>query len=274
MNTKLSIDLIASTQIITESAPISSSGHTTLVSKLLPSSLSVPEWYLDLTHIITLLIIAGVFFSSWWFIVRRAALSLTNNNLRKASYKRFWRIISWYITAIFFIDCVSVVFYFGIKNYVPGENTFFMMLGFLGSALALLSIPFASARSPQLNSWSIIILGSVQGLAALPSLSRMALTYVAAEWLGFKGTRGLELSLAIQIPLILGALAKALLLECDERISTFWPGSSYESWMMYISAAILATILLYAVKRMAKGRILWLWGFYLVIPAIVSFFIK
>lgn len=271
MNFNFNGHIIAATQIIAESAPVSSSGHVTLINQWLGYPLP-PEWYLDLTHIITLALLGIIFWSSWFFIAKRIILTLINGNYQRKSYKLFWHILRPYLYSVFVIDCISSAFYFGIKlsRCIP-DNNFILATGFFITMLALISTTAIPTKSPQINSITIMALGISQGLAILPGISRMGITYATTRWCGFSGKQGLNLSLAIQVPLILGELT-LVFLKHNEISWNYFPQTTHDI-LFYLATVLMSGIVLFLVKKMAEKNTLWLWSFYLVIPCLITLFI-
>lgn len=193
-------------QLITENFPISSSGHVALfehlvqlfapaaTSELLSRSLAHYGASLEgLMHLPTMLIYGVVFFKQW--------IVLLKNPLR-------YRFIILKLAAIvLLIDLITAFSYFVLR--IQSYHTP-VWLGFVLTAGALASISCVRnrVRAP-LTLGGVILLGITQSIALLPGCSRMGLTCMVALWLGLSPRRAMNLSCAMQVPLLAGAFVKS-----------------------------------------------------------------
>jgi len=186
-------------QIITESLPVSSSGHIALFERLyafmtgstIDAAVICPQRTLNaVAHIPALLIIALYYYQRWLPLIvhplryRRVVISLG-----------MYTLVSSGITALV---------YFTLKPqsilYLP------LAPGMIITALAIASLSFAPVGRDRITLFKAVILGVVQSIALLPGISRMGICYVVARWLGIPTHKALAYTALIQVPLLCGAL--------------------------------------------------------------------
>lgn len=255
-------------QLITESLPISSSGHLVLFERLYAflystsvtcafpfASMQEKVLISHLLYIPTLIILAGYFFNEWFFLVRNCV------RVRKILIKIcFLALVAASITA---------TLYFTVK---PQQWTWFPpALGFGITALFLFSTLWVDNGTNRWNLRSAIILGFVQAVALLPGISRLGSVYCCARWLGIPVRRALQISFLIQVPLIGGAL----LLACLELAK----GDSLKilnlpvALVIIISTALAWYALQITVGLAYKNR-WWYFALYLLIPLSIMTFLR
>lgn len=240
-------------QVLLESLPISSSGHTVLFGLQAPQSVDF------LAHGPTALMLLayfrneiGTFFSQmrfglWPWFIYGAKIATAE-----------------VITGLFFI------FFHYTGRTIP------LWMGLLITALLLLSLlwtqRFVSRRVVSRDlPWSVVVvLGITQGLALLPGISRLASTLVIARWAGLESHTAFNFSCALQVPLFGGAA----LLGLWQVLSI--PGfESIFSWQCLVSigiAMMLAYVLLHMVERLYREERLWPIGLYMIIPLVCALF--
>ena len=116
-----------------------------------------------------------------------------------------------------------------------------------------------------------VILGVVQGIALLPGISRMAITYATARWLRFSPRLAFELSCAIQWPLIAAAFCVSFLrlaqLPAHNELRLFI--AQWQTICVIGAASLVALIGLCFVQRsMVRGTV-WRFAYYMSIPLVV-----
>jgi undecaprenyl pyrophosphate phosphatase UppP len=105
-----------------------------------------------------------------------------------------------------------------------------------------------------------LVLGAVQGLALLPGISRFAITFAAARWLGWSPGVALERSFLIQWPLILAGFLKGV----------WWVSMRPEGMQLLrapqlfsiLIATMMASCGLLLVAHLVKIKRLWIFSFY------------
>lgn len=189
-------------QIIFEALPVSSSGNVALWTPILQNLLNfnfaqmpLPDFDF-LIHIPTVFVLALFFFKKWFPYVKNFY----------AHKKMLWHLACYYTAA----DAVTVALYFFWK-YV-GISFFPLWCGFLCTTVFLLSLQYAK-KTQEDKLWYLsdaLALGFAQGCALLPGISRLAITFTTAIWLGYSSTQALYCSFLLQLPLIGAGVLKAL----------------------------------------------------------------
>jgi undecaprenyl-diphosphatase len=194
---------IIMTQIITESLPISSSGHVALVCMILgcfaydiqPVGSSNSSWLSEqlkarsvdhFLHGPTFIIVALFFYRRWTILLR--------------CWRKTMPMIGRLILYVGIADAITAVFFIA-RRYIP-LHQFPLGLGFFITGLALASLAWCSRQGATLNVRKACVLGIVQGCAMLPGVSRFATAYAAARWLSLSDRHALEAAWMIQMPLM------------------------------------------------------------------------
>lgn len=186
-------------QIITESLPVSSSGHVALFERLyafmtgstIDAALTCSHRTLNaVAHIPALLIIALYYYQRWLPVI-----------IHPLRYRRVVISLSIYT---FVSSGITALIYFTLKPqsmiYLP------MAPGMIITALAIASLLFVPMGHDRMTLGKATILGIVQSVALLPGISRMGICYVVARWLGIPTHKALAYTALIQVPLLCGAL--------------------------------------------------------------------
>lgn len=182
-------------QVILESLPISSSSHIYLMGRFSKKYLNrslpeIPEYLEHLMHAPTAIVLS-VFLYLLYTVKGVFAGQLGTVFLY-----------------ILLADVITTLFYFLFKKYRVSKQ--FMPIGFLITALAFLSLYFITDVATELRLIHAVVVGAVQGLALLPGISRLGITFVVGCWLGLAPLESIAFSCAIELPLICGALAKSM----------------------------------------------------------------
>ncbi len=256
-------------QIVLESFPISSSGHNILLERIwnkffyffsmnLSSGMHIAQFaswesIMHFLHGPTLIVFFVVFYSSLQSLVAQAA-----------GDKLFLFSIFLHVIVA---DCITGLFYLLFKNV--GTSWFPLPIGFFCTAVLLFSLHWCQQKKITRTPWVITcILGTVQGIALLPGISRLAATFVTARYLGFASARALEVSVLLETPLIIGAFSRSVFLLYRSNVITeiLQPG--------HVLCITLATIIaiqgLFIVKRLVAKNRLWIFSVYMILPIIVS----
>ncbi len=237
-------------QLISESLPVSSSGHVVLLEKFfkrlsLPATLS-EQWSFFL-HGPTSLILTLFFRKRWFFLLMHP-----------------WRcksLIGRLLLCGFCAEMPTVFCYFFLKDYfllVP------LSLGFAATGVALLSLHWCSRKNMRLTPYKSFIIGIVQGLAFIPGISRLGSTYTAGRWLGLSSKTSFIFSCTIEWPLITAGFLKGLRYVIKNNLLT----------VQLLGCIMLASLISFFVfcltYRMVERDSLWKVSIYMVIPFILS----
>lgn len=238
-------------QIVTESLPISSSGHTNLLACLL-SSTPLSQAYEYMLYIPTLVIITVFLFRRILFVV-------------------------WHLMRCF--THIGMLFLFGFMAEIPTGFMYLFLsrvscaiplwIGFLVTALLLMSLRYVPRAYQKLSVRTAFLIGCCQGVALIPGISRLAATYAAARWLGLSSRTALLFSWTLMVPIMIVALSKGFFL------------LSFQEWFLLtrpctVGVVLVATVFSYMAwlwtwKTSEQGK-LWYVGFYMIVPTCVAFF--
>lgn len=199
-------------QGLTEFLPISSSGHLVIFKSFLNIETQGVIWEISL-HFGTLLAIIGVFYKDIFTILKSTCLSCSKLVSGES------------ITNIFRNDIHTRIFFLIIIGTIPTviialsfrsafENLFskpvvagYMML-VTGAVLWFTKYSLkADGNKKNLGVLDALIVGTVQGLAITPGISRSGTTIAAATFRGVDRETAARFSFLLIIPVILGAMA-------------------------------------------------------------------
>jgi undecaprenyl-diphosphatase len=184
-------------QIVLESLPISSSGHITLIQHWVYTHFYQEFVFLStdlehLMHIPTIVVLIVFLMRNYNFHVMPALMPLC-----------FMLVLANTATVLVYLVYTK----FNVKNKFP------LWLGFLGTTYVLGSLVYLPCVSPSpvmINYTHALVIGLSQGFALLPGVSRLALTFVIACWLGYTCEQAFVFSCVLQLPLITVAVLHAL----------------------------------------------------------------
>lgn len=252
-------------QIVLESLPISSSGHVLLLEKLLSLSffdthglLGSGSLYQKISffiHAPSALIIAVFFYKDWFFLLKNI----------KIMYPLVLRLCGYVVIA----NVITVLLY-GVKHYLKLDAALFLPYGFTITMLLLFSLYYVRDSAQSMTWKKAIVIGCVQGCALMPGISRFAATYVAARWLGLSARRGMQLSFAIQFPLI--ALASVYGFFTMPAVA--WDALfSVPALTIIFGAMSIAYALLQGAYYLACNHKLQWFAWYMILPILLSLMI-
>lgn len=228
------IELSVILQILLESLPVSSSGNLALFGISLPQTINY------VSHVATVLVYA-IFF-------RKKLFTLLLHPLR--CKKVIAHAMLYGAAALVPTICI-----YGLLEYFNPH--FYLPLGFFITTLLLLASFFAPQKVQQLTVTKAAIIGFAQGIALLPGISRLGITYVVGRFLGLSWRTAFNFSCMIEAPLIIVASLKGLY-DIRADILTI----SFLSLVGYIVATFGAYLLLCLVYKLAQANRWWLFGIY------------
>lgn len=257
-------------QVVAESFPISSSGHCTLLERVWEKIENTKPWlmpphpwsdtffferFLDVLHVVPLVIVA-VYFSGRWSIFVRHPLSTWRIAVRLVGYAALAGMMTGFFYVMRSYDYVGAV---------P------LWIGFALTTACLLSLIYLPTGTVRLNVWRALVLGFFQGIPLLiPGVSRFAVTFFGARVLGFSLRHSLEVSFMIQWPLMLAAATRSVLFFAHGARGVFLHPLF---WLVLMSAALIAWCgFVYAARLALTGR-LWLFGMYTFFMTFVAVFL-
>ncbi|HEV8321833.1 MAG TPA: undecaprenyl-diphosphate phosphatase [Myxococcota bacterium] len=197
--------LLGAVQGITEFLPISSDGHLIVTERLL--GMSEPTLLLNVVlHGGTLAAILVFYAKDLWRLLRGVA-ALPRTGLAGSPEAR--------LVGLLLLACVPTGI-IGLTLKDPVElrlsTIYWSGAGFLFTAAALMLTRGAAGFAPEargeaaLRARDALAIGTLQGFAVLPGVSRSALTISCALWLGIAPADAARLSFLLAIPAIAGAL--------------------------------------------------------------------
>ena len=202
-------------------------------------------------HGATSIVIVLFFFKRWIFLIE--------------NLKRCWWIVFKIIGLTFLADCMTVPFFLARNAF--GTSWFPLGFGFMITAVVLYSLRSVPHSSPASWNWRMaLVLGAVQGVAFLPGVSRLAVTYAAGRWLRLPPHKALEISLLIQWPLITVAFLNSLrILSVQSNSLMLLDGTLL---LVMVSASVLAYCALAWFKTLVDAGKVWLFSLYMLVPIV------
>jgi len=138
---------------------------------------------------------------------------------------------------------------------------------FLITALCVFLTKYLGDKSEKLTYFKAFIIGIFQAAAILPAVSRSGLTIFSGLLLGLSPIQAFNFSFSLFIPASVGAL---LLSVKDLKNSNFLEPNYIVSFIVTTIVGILALTFL---RKVLIGKKLWVFGFYTIIIAIITFFL-
>lgn len=266
--------LLALLQIVTESLPISSSGHVLLLEHLLRRTLqnSLFEILDHLSYGVTLLMVAILFWSDWTSLLAKI-ISFT---WARESYRRFISIVLRIIAYVFIVDFITIIGFYIFRELLKGaiflQSPVMLFLGFVVTTVGLLSLAFLpiDGMTHVLDTRRVFVIGLVQAIAFLPGISRFASVYVASRWLGLSARRAMQFQFLVYVPLMAALFCRGVV------EASFCPEISLFYSVYHGLAVILTTVVGYYVLRMAYhwglSGTFWRFGIYMIFVSAAALF--
>lgn len=225
-------------QGLTEFLPISSSGHLVLVDNILKGNYTnVP--FIGFLHL-------GTFLAVLIFSIEAIRFSL----------KRPRIILNLIVSTV-----PAVIVGLSLKDEL-GNMERFLPLFFLVTTffLILTKVKKGEKRMDGMSILDALIIGLAQALAIFPGISRSGLTVSTAILLGFSKEDALKYSFLMSLPVILGAGVLSLsAVKVEYSIPAF------------ITSVVFGIVsLVFLVRTVRRGK-LWVFSYYTLFVAIVSF---
>ena len=270
----LNILLIASCiQIITESLPISSSGHVLLTFLYGAPELAFSETLHALVHLPTLFIIAVLFRADWWPLLChfiKTTYKKLKGKLIKPHDDTTWNLCLKITGMVITSNLITLVMQQLGKAYKKSNATspYLLLVGFIITMILLFSLRLKPKykRYKNLNFMIACIIGVVQGCALIPGISRFASTFVIGVWLGLSPRRSLHYTVFLATTIIIGEFGRCLLslkpLTNQELVMLTTPVNA-----LYLLLASFIGYKTFAIARTAALKNnFWIFGFYMIAP--------
>jgi undecaprenyl-diphosphatase len=253
--------LLGVIQGLTEFLPVSSDGHLSAAELLLPRFRQVGVLFDVMVHLGTL---AAVFVYFRKALADDVAGLFSGDPARRASS---WRLAALVIAATVPTGIVGLL----LKSTVEASKRDPRFVGAMeiltGVFLTLSLFGRKGGRErEQTTLWDAILIGTVQGLAVLPGLSRSASTIAFALLVGLTARWSAHFSFYLLIPAVLGASVLEIYQAWEERGSGFFAGSDFARYVF--GAAVAAVVGYFAIGwliRAVVARRLYWFAIYCVI---------
>ncbi len=235
-------------QGITEWLPISSTGHLRLAEYFF--NLSPPLLFDVVLHVGTLLVTI-IFFRQTIINVLKA---LWHRDFHTGDGKLILPII------IGTIPTALIAVFVGTDLDAYFSTLLLLGVGFVAGGIVLFASKLGKERTDQISIPAALLIGVMQGISIIPSISRSGLTIAVALLLGIKKEIGFKYSFVLSIPAVVGALGFELYQQ---------PGALSLSGIsiLDVAAAVLVTIAISFValkilwKTLAANKF-YLWAIY------------
>ena len=222
-------------QGITEWLPISSTGHLRVIENLM--GLQLPIAFDGLLHIGTILVTI-VFFNKY---IREILSALWRKDFKTETGRTIPLIV------IGTVPTVVIGLVFGDMI----EAAFGGLLPIAGAFAVCGIVLYASKMGKESHSSPSVIeallIGTAQGIAIIPGLSRSGLTISAALLFGLKREKAFSFSFVLSIPAILGAVGLKLFTESDALVP-----SGVEAVEILVAVVISMVVGYFALKLLQK----------------------
>ena len=138
---------------------------------------------------------------------------------------------------------------------------------FLFTGIMVLSTKFIHIKDKPLNYFSAFIIGIFQALAILPAVSRSGGTIFSALLLGLSPQNAFNFSFSLFIP----ATAGAIILGLKDIISSNF--ITLNNLIAFVITSIVGYFVLDIFQKITLNKKFWIFGVYVVILALVLFFV-
>jgi len=235
-------------QGVTEWLPISSTGHLRIAEQLL--GLTLPLLFDITLHVGTLVIVLFFFRKD----VKLVLASLLNGDFKSENGKLLPLIIVGTVpTAI-----IGMVFSNTIETYFSSYLPIAAAL--ITCGLVLYFSKTGSERKENITYMVALAIGTAQGIALIPGISRSGLTIAIALLLGVRRDNAFKFSFLLSVPAVIGALGLTLY-EQHEMLTLV--GVSWTE--ILVGVAVSLVISYFALKLLWKalaGKKFYLFAFY------------
>jgi undecaprenyl-diphosphatase len=241
--------LLGIIQGLFEWIPVSSEGVLTLVSKFLVEDLNPLDLAIFL-HLGTLLAVLVYFYKDWIDLI------LTKN-------KEFFK---FFVIVTIISGAIGYVFYQISGNIIMGSGLLFLM----GIGLFFTSFVQGNKINIGINKkYSAIIVGVLQGLSAIPGVSRSGSTIFGLSLFEKDPEMILKQSYLISVPVVLGS-SLYLFIKNPVLVSEGWIALLFS----FIFGLISLKFILDWAKKINFSMFTFVFGIICLIGAIISFYFK
>lgn len=248
-------------QIVSESFPVSSSGHVALALGYMArffapyypllAELCAQDSFVFLLHVPTIVVVIIFFRATWWPLLK-------NINSR-------WVLVLTLIGYAFIADAITALLYKWVKSFAAPLP---LWVGFIMTAALLFSTRWAPKKYHRLTPARAALLGIAQAIALTPGISRLGTVYTVGRWLGLRPDKAFGVSWMLQFPLMIAATGWGIIHEIKV------PSISWSLFLSPLSIAVIgiATILSYGALWLAdylsRRNLWWLFSIYMIVLAL------
>lgn len=235
-------------QGVTEWLPISSTGHLRIAEQLL--GLTLPLLF-DVTLHVGTLIIVLLFF--------RKDIKLVLTALVKRDFKsENGKLIPLIIVGTVPTALIGVVFSNAIETYFT--NVVPIAGAFITCGVVLYVSKTGQERKGSITYIAALAIGTAQGVALIPGLSRSGLTIATALMLGVRREKAFKFSFLLSVPAVIGALGLTLY---EQHTMLTFAGVGLTEILVGIAVSLVVSY--FALKLLWKalaGKKFYLFAFY------------
>jgi len=254
-------------QGLTEFLPISSSGHLVILKNFIKLAETNGVLLEVMLHLGTLIAIFAVFWNDLFEIFRGVVIS----GLKLCSGckpREIWK--EDHYTRLFILIIIGtlptgiIAFLFEEKFELLFTKPLFAAIAIMVTGVILWFTKIYSAKNPGRKFIGIvhaIVIGTVQGIAITPGMSRSGLTISAATYMGISRETSVRYSFLLCIPAIIGAVVlqiKKMGVAHEQVLTPLLIGAGASALVGYLA-------LLFLVKIIQRGRFYmfayYCWGF-------------
>ncbi len=254
----LDSSLLIFIQIVSESFPVSSSGHSALAAcviayyngregGMMPLFSSAHPSML-LAHVPTIFIVALFFRRNWIPLLCHCIMQ--------------WRLIMRLLLYTCVADGITVLCYILMHRYPLSMP---LWSGFAITGLLLFSLRWCRHQGTLLTMRHMVLLGGVQGIALVPGISRFGIVYTTCRLLGIRSSKAFGVTWMLQWPLMIGGVVLGLFHQLPFTFIIDYP-----FLIKIIAASLCAYGGLSLMYWAAVTHMMWLVTFYMLVPIIIS----
>ncbi|MCR5733189.1 MAG: undecaprenyl-diphosphate phosphatase [Lachnospiraceae bacterium] len=272
-------------QGLTEFLPVSSSGHLAIFKNILGVDTDSGILFDVLLHVATLIAVFAAFYRDvirliveFFVIVKDGCINLGRFfknltakdkedyiNVASNSYKKF-------VLLLLVSTAATAVLGVLLKKVVEGVNSNLLVTGIslIGTGVILIISDYINEggkRPKDATYTDALLVGSAQGVATLPGLSRSGSTIVACMLCGFDKRFAIKYSFIMSMPAILGAL----ILEIGDVDTSVISGSEVGAYIVgMIFAGIIGFIAVKLMIKIVLNRYFKYFAFYCFLVGAIS----